>query len=287
MYASHLQEKNIPFQDIFLDPNNPRFWDDRPTREVPDSKIMDESVQQRARNAIDRFGVEELYTNILRNGFLPLDRIVVRPIAEKPGNFVVVEGNRRTRALQKLRQRITENTVDEDGVDDEYLALLLSSTNSLDVLVYDGSDTHDIYSWILQGIRHISGIKDWGPAQQARLVADRVDNHGLTFTQAGKQFGITPQKVGRLYRTFKALRQMAQDDEFQARADNRYFSLFEEAIRSKDVRDWLGWNRQQISSLTPGISIASMIGFRRTMKLPTPSKIVDASTIPDISEPDT
>ena len=242
MYASHLKEQNVPFDHIFLDPNNPRFWDDRPTREIPDSKIMDDTVQQRTRAAIDKFGVEELYVNILRNGFLPLDRIVVRPIADKPSNYVVVEGNRRTRALQKLRQRITEDTIDEDGIDDDYLRALYDSVNVLEVLVYDGSEVHDI-SWMLQGIRHISGIRDWGPAQQARLVADRVDNHGLSFTQAGQQFGISAQKVGRLYRTFKALRQMAKDDEFQARADNRYFSLFEEAIRSKEVRDWLGWEK--------------------------------------------
>jgi hypothetical protein len=242
MYANQLQEKTIAFNNIFLDPNNPRFWDDRPSREYPDTKIMDEAVQQKARSAIDKFGVDELYLNMLQNGFLPLDRIVVRPIKDVADRYVVVEGNRRTRALQKLRKRIEDGIVDEDGIDEDYLSSLYDSTKSIKVLVYDGSDTHDI-SWILQGIRHISGIKDWGPAQQARLVADRVDNHGLSFTQAGQQFGISPQKVGRLYRTFKALRQMSQDDEFQTRADNRYFSLFEEAIRSKDVRNWLGWDQ--------------------------------------------
>jgi len=241
MYANELKEQEIEFERIYLDPNNPRFWDDRSVRDVSDAKIMDVKIQERTKLAIRKFGVDDLYLNILRNGFLPLDRIVVRPIDVSPGDFVVVEGNRRTAALQLLRQQIANNLIDQDGIDDTYLQRLKESTDRIKVLVYSGSDKRDI-AWLLQGIRHISGIKDWGPAQQARLVADRVDNHGLTFTQAGQQFGISAQKVGKLYRTFKALKQMSSDDEFQSKADNRYFSLFEEAIRSKEVKDWLGWD---------------------------------------------
>lgn len=241
MYASHLEERTIPFDAIYLDPNNPRFWHDRARRNVPDPKVTDARIQQRTQDAIDRFGVQELYTSILRNGFLPMDRIVVRPIQGHSGSYVVVEGNRRTRALQKLRQRIADQTIDEDGIDADYLSTLTASTDIIEVLVYNGSETKDI-SWILQGIRHISGIKDWEPAQQARLIADRVDNHKLTFTQVGQQFGIGVQKVARLYRGFKALNQMFDDEEFRARADNRFFSLFEEATRNKDVKQWLGWD---------------------------------------------
>lgn len=241
MYASHLQEKDVLFESIYLDPNNPRFWDDRPLREVPDAKITDSNIQHRTKAAIDKFGIEELVRNILRNGFLPLDRIVVRPIAGSQDTFVVVEGNRRTRALQILQQRILDSLIDEDGIDDEYLSRLLESIRRITVLVYTGSETHDI-AWVLQGVRHISGIRDWGPAQQARLIADRVENHGLSYTQVGQQFGLTPQKAGRLYRSYRALKQMFEDEEFQSKANNEYFSLFEEAIRSKDVKDWLGWD---------------------------------------------
>lgn len=242
MYVNDLEvieEANI--NDIYLDPNNPRFWVDSSAKLVPDSKIMDEKVQIRTYDAMQEFGIDDLYVNILRNGFLPLDRIVVREIKDNPGKYVVVEGNRRLTALIKLRKNIDDDLIDEEGIDESHLEKLKAHTDKIQILLYKGSELQDI-SWLLQGIRHISGIKNWGPAQQARLVVDRVDNHKMSFTEAGQQFGISPQKVGRLYRVFKALEQMKADEEFQTKADNKYFTLFEEVIRDKNIRDWLGWD---------------------------------------------
>lgn len=242
MYVDELDELTVDFDKIYLDPNNPRFWKDATSGIVPDTKIVDEKNQLKTYDLMQEFGIEDLYTNILRNGFLPLDRIVVREIKDNPGNYVVVEGNRRVTALKKLRKNIEDEVISEEGIDEAYLERLKESTDKLKVLLYKGGESKDI-SWILQGIRHIGGIVKWGPAQQARLVVDRVDNHKLSFTEAGQQFGISPQKVGRLYRVFKALEQMKADEEFQSKAKNDYFTLFEEVIRDKKVRDWLGWDQ--------------------------------------------
>ena len=240
MYADDLEEQSIGFGDLYLDPNNPRFYTERSPKDVPDKKITESRIQIRAEKDIKGHDIEELYNNILRNGFLPLDRIVVRPIDGVLDKYVVVEGNRRLAALRLLRSRIADAEVAED-LDDEYLENLRASTDELDVLVYRGDIGHDI-SWLLQGVRHISGIKQWQPAQRARLVADQIDGQHLGFSEAGQKFGLSAQAVGRLYRSYKALEQMRQDDEFQKRARNDYFSLFEEAYRNRTVRDWLGWS---------------------------------------------
>lgn len=241
MYADDLEEKSIQFDDIYLDPNNPRFYTEKTLNDVPDKKIIETRVQTRAENNIYSHGIEELYNNILRNGFLPLDRIVVRPIDGVAGKYVVVEGNRRLAALRLLRSRIADAEVAEDGMTDKDLERLQASTDDLLVLVYRGDIGHDI-SWLLQGVRHISGIRPWQPAQRARLVADQVDGQNLGFSEAGQKFGLSAQAVGRLYRSYKALEQMRQDDEFQRKARNDYFSLFEEAYRNRHVREWLNWN---------------------------------------------
>lgn len=241
MYINDLEELTVDFDNVFLDPNNPRFWQDSSSKLIPDVKIIDDKIQLKTYELMQGFGIDDLYVNILRNGFLPLDRIVVRAISGQTDKYVVVEGNRRLTALRRLRKNIEDELVDEEGIDEAHLEKIKNNTNSLKVLLYKGSELHDI-SWLLQGIRHISGIRNWGPAQQARLVVDRVDNHKMSFTEAGQQFGISPQKVGRLYRVFKALEQMKVDDEFQSKAKNEYFTLFEEVIRDKTVRDWLGWN---------------------------------------------
>lgn len=239
MYTDDLVEKSIPFDDIVLDPNNPRFFTEKSTRDVPDAKIADLTVQERTWARIEDLGIPELYHSILRNGFLPLDKIVVRALPD--GKYVVVEGNRRLAALKLLRSRIQDGTIVEEHIDDDYLNNLLAATDELVVLLYEGDVGQDI-SWILQGVRHISGIRPWQPAQRARLVADQIDNGGLSFSEAGQKFGLSAQAVGRLYRAYKALEQMRRDEEFQAKAINEYFSLFEEAIRNRATKDWLEWS---------------------------------------------
>ena len=244
MYSDDLEERNLSVDQIFLDPNNPRFWTEKITRDIADRRIPDADVQTRTAKDIESHGIQELLNSILRNGFLKLDRIVVREIKGQKDKYVAVEGNRRLAALKLLRQRIKDETIDEDGLSLTYLENLHDSTDVIPILVYQGSDTQEI-SWLLQGIRHISGIRDWAPAQRARLLADQIDKHGLRFREAGQTFGLTPQAVGRLYRSYKALEQMRQDDEFQTKARNNYFTLFEEAYRSMDVRKWLDWNDQE------------------------------------------
>jgi hypothetical protein len=246
MYADQLEPQTIPIDSIFLDPNNPRFWTDQAGREVPDRRVPDERVQSKARERINapRFGIDDLYNSILRNGFLPLDRIVVRPLEGLDGQFVIVEGNRRFAALTRLRQSIAEGLIDEEGIDEDYLEKLLADTEQLEVLVYEGQEGSDI-SWMLQGIRHISGIKDWSPAQRARLVAAQIDDNGLAFRAAGQRFGLSATMVGRLYRAYKGLQQMRDDEEFGDKAKNEYYTLFEEAYRNGTVRAWLGWDDQE------------------------------------------
>ena len=245
MYTDQLREIELEFNQIYLDPNNPRFWTQKTRQDHPDSKIPDEKVQDRAFDDINEHGIRELRDSILRNGFLPLDRIVVRRIASHDNKYVIVEGNRRFAALKSIRDEIDEGTVNEDGITEDYLDKILADTNSLKVLLYQGTETHDI-SWLLQGIRHISGIRPWSPAQRARLVAEQIEEKQLGFRAAGQTFGLSAQAVGRLYRAYKALEQMRNHEEFSVRAKNDYFTLFEETIRNRDVREWLGWNNQAL-----------------------------------------
>ncbi|MCF3525252.1 ParB N-terminal domain-containing protein [Stenotrophomonas maltophilia] len=244
MYTDQLKTQKVNISDIFLDPNNPRFWVESTRATVKDSRVKEAAVQRRTIQEIDKHGIDDLYNSILRNGFLLMDRIVVRQLKDDPGKYVVVEGNRRFRSLSKLRADIVDERVQEADVPSEDLASLLKNTNSLEVLVYAGDEAEDI-SWMFQGIRHISGIRDWEPAQRAKLVADQIDTHGKSLTGAGQHFGLSAIAAGRLYRTHRALSQMARDDEFSGKVRNDYFSLFEEAYRNTTIRGWLGWNEQE------------------------------------------
>src|SRR5262245_59733810 len=98
MYNDELEPRTVSLGNLYLDPNNPRFWahrDNKDSREIPESKFTEATTQELTQKRIEEFGVEELYHSILRNGFLSLDRIVVRVIKGGEDCYVAVEGNRR------------------------------------------------------------------------------------------------------------------------------------------------------------------------------------------------
>ncbi|UHH10125.1 hypothetical protein LU699_18035 [Luteimonas fraxinea] len=242
MLIEELKAKVLAVDQIYLDPNNPRFWSEATKHPVAEERVSHEAVQRRTGTEIDPFGVQDLYNGMLQNGFLLLDRIVVRPLRTTTGGFIIVEGNRRFRALTKLRADIQGGRVSSpDAVDEAVLRRFVERTGKIEVMVYEGNEPGDI-SWVFQGIRHISGIKTWAPAQRAKLVADQIDLHGSSISKAAQQFGMSAVEVGRLYRTHHALRQMSKDEEYRERARNDHFSLFNEVLKSTTLKNWLGWS---------------------------------------------
>lgn len=247
MYSDELEKCQLSLDKLFLDPNNPRFWSER-ERKTSENRIPDTKVQKKTQERIEHFGVKELCDSILRNGFLPMDRIVVRPIQNHDDKYVAVEGNRRLAALKSLHDQIKDSKINEDGINDEYLEKLKISTNEVEVLIYKGNES-DI-SWVLQGIRHISGVRDWSPEQRAILVAKQVDDlksceHQGVFTRVGQQFGMTAKAVARFYRVHKALEQLYSDDEYGSKSKDEnltLFTLFHEAYKNAAVRNWLEWD---------------------------------------------
>lgn len=244
MYMDQIICEEIDINNIFLDPNNPRFWSQSNRSIVRDKNIIDEKKQTVAKQEIDKHGIEDLYNSILRNGFLLLDRIVVRPITGLEDKYVVVEGNRRFRSLTKLRNDIDNDEISGEEVDENLLKRLYEQTRKIEVLIYNGDGKDDI-SWMLQGIRHISGIRSWEPAQRAKLVAEQVEKENKKLGVVGQQFGLSAQATGRLYRTYKALLQMRMHEEYSEKARNDYFSLFEEVLRSSAMKEWLSWNENE------------------------------------------
>ena len=194
MYNDELTAITVPLNRLYLDPNNPRFWAEAYQEEIPDEKITELSVQRDCQKSIESYNILELADSILRNGFLSLDRIVVRTIQGQGDNYVALEGNRRLAALKNLHSRIDQGIVAEEGITKQYLAKLKASIANIEVLNYTGKEGEQI-AWIFQGIRHISGIKTWKPAQRAKLLTQQVDELGMKFNEAGQKFGLTAISV--------------------------------------------------------------------------------------------
>ncbi|MGW9351867.1 hypothetical protein [Nocardiopsis flavescens] len=240
MYEADLKQERLALESIYLDPNNPRFPEKRNT--ITGKRIIETNVQAKAEERIANFGVKDLANSIIRNGFLPLDRIVVREIKEHNSKYVVVEGNRRLAALRMVQQSIDDDEVEADDLSEEYLENLRESIREINCLVYTGSET-DI-AWILQGIRHLSGIRDWAPAEKAELIAKEINERGTKFRAIGESLGMTAQKVGKYYRAHCALEQLKNDPDYGDRYEGALFTLFDEALSKRRVKSWLNWDEQ-------------------------------------------
>lgn len=238
MYNDQLQAKLVSVDSLFLDPNNPRFFEKN--RKVAIQKYTDPKIQEEALRSIKEYNVDDLVNSIMTNGFLPMDRIVVKRINETE-QYYALEGNRRLASVKIIKERLSKDDYETtEQYDSSYYERLNESLSEIEVLVYEGDE--DNIAWMLQGIRHISGIKEWSPTQRAKLVSELIESQGKTFSIVGKQFGLSAISVGRLYRGYKGLQQMKNDDEYASKAQNDFFTLFEEAHKNKNVRTWLGWD---------------------------------------------
>ena len=100
LLSNQLQPDELPLDQIYLDPNNPRFveanWDLVPIEDTADAEVQ-ESTRRRM---VRYFAVDKLKMNMEVNGYLPIDRVIVKEIADE--KYIVLEGNRRICAAKMV-----------------------------------------------------------------------------------------------------------------------------------------------------------------------------------------
>jgi len=225
-------------KDLLLDNRNPRFIGDvfghswLMGRHPSDVDIHTPQLQEIIRRAIiEHHDAGRLMDSILEVGFLRLDPIIVVPEGDK---YRVVEGNRRVTAIKTL---LGEHKIRIKKLSDEVLANL----EELEVVkLADGYDEAQV--WTLLGIRHVSGVRAWGPYGQAELVRTLHERKGMTFIEIGKTVGISPAKASLSLKALYGLKQMMRDKEYGKKATPHLFSAFEQSYAQKPVRTWLGWH---------------------------------------------
>jgi hypothetical protein len=228
----------VKLDDILLDPNNPRFAElGQPDDVVPENRFNEPKVQQVAYDRMrdSRFDVPELRDTIKNLGFLPMDRVVVRkwrgPVE---GKYVVVEGNRRITALKWL---VELNASGRETFSQEQI----DNFTNLEALLLNDQTAPERIKWILPGLRHVSGIKEWGPYQKARAVF-LLRESGLPAQEAAQSLGLSTKKANSLWRGYLALEQMKQDEEYGEHVKPSHYSYFEELFKRPNISTWLSWN---------------------------------------------
>ncbi len=234
----------VSLDDLLLDPNNPRFSEiGEEFITIPEARYSDEKVQQntyeKMRNPL--FDVSELKDTIKLLGFLPMDRLVVRQwkgnVKDGKLKYVIIEGNRRVTALKWL---LSLHNIGKETFSDEQLANL----TDIECLLLDENAAPNTAKLILPGLRHVSGIKEWGAYQKAKAVYE-LRKLGLSAQEVGQSLGLSTRAANQAYRCFLVLEQMKADEEFGEFAETKLYSFFEEAFKRPNVKIWLGWDENK------------------------------------------
>jgi hypothetical protein len=156
---------------LLLDPNNYRFHDLAGYKPVSQrSRYAEHGVQDRAMQLLqttDAFELDALRDSILSNGFIPIEQIVVERFDDsEPARYVVLEGNRRVAAIKSL---LADHAAGAADVPHQVLRTL----QELPIIEIKGTpEERGKYQKTLMAIRHVAGIREWGPYQQAKLVVE-------------------------------------------------------------------------------------------------------------------
>lgn len=236
----YLKPIELGIDQLLLDPNNPRFAElGDSTNDVPDSRIAEDRVQNTTYEKMKskRFDVAELRDTIKTVGYLPMDRIVVTEWSgskkSEKKKYVVVEGNRRVTALKWLLEL-------HDSARETLTTEEIKNFSNISALLLDEKKAPSQARFILPGLRHVSGVKEWGPYQRAKAV-HLLREAGETTKEAAQSLGLSTQQANLLWRSYLSLEQMREDEEFGEFADPRMYSYFEEIHKRPNVRTWLGW----------------------------------------------
>lgn len=233
-----MQTLEIDLDKLLLDPNNYRFAEAESYTQVAEARFSEDTVQRRAHERLRRNeGLIELKKSIVTNGFLPIERIVVRRVTEDPERYLVLEGNRRTAAAKWIIEDYEAGIEIPDSV--------MDSIRELPCLCVDPEEDSEVLRASLMGIRHVSGIRQWGGYQRAKLVAAMKDDLSLESGDISDRLGMTANEVNRRYRAIKALQQMEVDEEYGDYASPSLYPIFHEAVSLPVVREWLGWDAEK------------------------------------------
>ena len=232
--SEQLHAIDLHIENIYLDPNNPRFVRDKWIKVQPE-RIQDIDIQAEARKKMeDAYNIEKLSENMRINGYLPIDRIVVQHIDD--GNYVVLEGNRRITAAKQICEEYNLNA----GIDEA----VYRTFDRIPCLEYKGEDTDA--AWIFQGIRHISGIADWSAYHKARMLTERQDEEKVSLTELGQRFGLSAWGAGAWIRGYRAYTQAKDESAYQREINERIYPYFQEIFNRSNIslRNWLDWDEK-------------------------------------------
>jgi hypothetical protein len=232
MMAIDTELKYASLDDLCLDPKNPRLGRHNIEANLSQDKILD---------LMKDWTLDELAVSFLESGFWPQEALlVIEEKLNKRPQLVVVEGNRRLAALKLLFEARDSNSraskkwreIANTGTEDAF--------KRLEEIPYLKADSRkEIQAYL--GFRHVTGIKEWEPAEKAEHIARLIDEHGMTYQQVMRQIGSKTPAVRQNYISYRLLLQMEEDlgDQISVPRVEDKFSVLYLSLRTNGVQKYL------------------------------------------------
>lgn len=193
--TNHYMKKDVvdvPFDNLYLDPNNPRIAPEPPPGYDDPDKIIKDPIQAALEEAVQKaYKPRPLMDAILNEGWCPLDPIIVWELPKAKGKYVVIEGNTRVTVLRILRARLkpeketlerasrakkghTPEAVEALRAEIASLEQIVKDTRKIRAIVVDAANSSQLQEILphVHSVRHINHAKDWGPFAENLYLLD-------------------------------------------------------------------------------------------------------------------
>ena len=189
--------------DLNLDPKNPRLG----RHEIEKGLSQDDVLAL----MLD-WSLDELAVSFLENGFWPQEALIVvrepLPSSTTPV-LIVVEGNRRLAAL-RLLQRARVGQEKSSKWKDYVNGATAEQLDQLTQAPYiEMQNRRSVQGYL--GFRHVTGIKEWSPAEKAQFIAHLIEDEGLDYEQVRRRIGSKAPTVRQHYVAYRLLLQMEEE----------------------------------------------------------------------------
>lgn len=221
--------KYAKLDDLCLDPLNPRLGRNNTGRDMPQAQVLE---------LMRDWTLDELIVSFLESGGFWTHEAVL--VVEEPlygaEHLVVVEGNRRVAALKYLRNALNGEEVPRKIAE---IAKGAKPAPSLFTKVpYILVDSRkDVEAFL--GFRHVTGIKEWKPAEKAQFIAKLIDDNGYDYQQVMRKIGSRTDSVRQNYISYRLLLQIEDLDVVPEEQFEERFSVMYLSLRTQGVQKYL------------------------------------------------
>jgi hypothetical protein len=221
--------KFAKLDDLNLDPMNPRLGRNNTGHDVSQERILE---------LMRDWTLDELIVSFLESGgFWTHEAVLV--VKEKlygAERLVVVEGNRRIAALKYLRRALVGEKVPAKiaavAKDAKPEKSLFERIPYIEV----GSRA-EIEAFL--GFRHVTGIKEWKPAEKAEFVARLIDDKDFGYQQVARKIGSHTDTVRQNYMSYRLLLQIQDVKAVPEEQFDERFSVMYLSLRTQGVQKYL------------------------------------------------